>query len=233
MVVGSGAEVIAYPRTARTRRTLVVPASSLVEKPAALGFEEAAGLLLAGVTATHALAVVEAAAGDTVLLHGAAGGVGLLAIQLAVLRGARVIGTASPGSHDLLRELGAEPVAYGEGLAERIRALAPDGVDAVVDAAGGDEALDISLDLVPDRGRIVTMVAGPRAFEAGVKVIGGAPGADPGTEIRRSARPELARLAGEGTLRVVVAGSYPLAEAAEAHRRLAERHAHGKLVLTP
>ena len=175
VVVGSGTqpkswlgrEVIAYPATGTYATHVVVPASSLVEKPPALGFEEASGLLLAGVTAVHALAVVEAGAGDTVLLHGAAGGVGLLAIQLAVLRRARVIGTASPGSHDLLRELGAEPVAYGDGLVERLRALAPDGVDVAVDAAGGEEALLTSLELVGDRGRIVTMVAGPRAFELG------------------------------------------------------------------
>jgi NADPH:quinone reductase len=233
VVVETGAEVIAYPASGAYATHVVVPAASLVEKPASLGFEEAAGLMLAGVTATHALAVADARAGDTVLLHGAAGGVGLLVIQLAVLRGARVIGTASPGSHDLLRRFGAEPVAYGAGLAGRVRELAPDGVDAVVDAAGGDEALDSSLELVADRGRIVTMVAGPRAFETGIRVIGGAPGADPGTEIRRNARPELARLAGEGRLQVVVAGTYPLAEAAEAHRRLAAGHTHGKLVLTP
>jgi NADPH:quinone reductase-like Zn-dependent oxidoreductase len=241
VVVGSGSqpkswlgrEAIVYPASGTYATHVVVPASNLVEKPPALGFEEAAGLLLAGVTAVHALAVVEAGQGDTVLVHGAAGGVGLLAIQLAVLRGARVIGTASPGSHALLRELGAEPVDYGDGLAERVRGLAPDGIDVAVDAAGGDEPLDTSLELVADRGRIVTMVAAPRAFELGVRVIGGAPGADAGTEIRRSARPQLARLAADGRLRVVVAGSYPLSEAAEAHRRLAGRHTHGKLVLTP
>jgi NADPH:quinone reductase-like Zn-dependent oxidoreductase len=241
VVVGTGSQpkswlgraAMAYPAVGTYATHVVVPAASLVDKPDSLGFEEAAGLMLAGVTATHALAVVGVGAGDTVLLHGAAGGVGLLAIQLAVLRGARVIGTASPESHDLLRRFGAEPVAYGAGLAGHVRELAPDGVDAVVDAAGGDEALDTSLELVPDRGRIVTMVAGPRAFEAGIRVIGGAPGADPGTEIRRNARSELARLAGDGQLRVILDGVLPLAEAAAAHRRLAAGHTHGKLVLTP
>jgi NADPH:quinone reductase-like Zn-dependent oxidoreductase len=144
-----------------------------------------------------------------------------------------VIGTASPGAHALVRELGAEPVTYGAGLEERVRDLAPDGVDAAVDLAGGDEALDTSLALVADRGRIVTAAASRRAFDSGIKVIGGAPGADPGTEIRSAARLELARLAEDGKLRVIVAGAYPLAEAADAHRALATGHAHGKIVLVP
>jgi NADPH:quinone reductase-like Zn-dependent oxidoreductase len=133
----------------------------------------------------------------------------------------------------LLREFGAEPVIYGPGLEERIRALAPGGVDAAVDAVGGDEALDTSLAVVPDRDRIVTAVASPRAFEAGIKVIGGAPGADAGVEIRDQARLELVRLAEDGKLRVVVAVTYPLAEAAAAHRALATGHTHGKIILIP
>jgi NADPH:quinone reductase-like Zn-dependent oxidoreductase len=133
----------------------------------------------------------------------------------------------------LLRDFGVEPVAYGAGLEERVRALAPGGVDATVDTAGGDEALDTSLALVADRDRIVTLIASRRAFELGIKVIGGAPGADPGTEIRSAARLELVRLARDGKLRVVVAGAYPLAEAGAAHRALATGHAHGKIVLIP
>jgi NADPH2:quinone reductase len=147
--------------------------------------------------------------------------------------GARVIGTASESGHALLRDLGAEPVTYGPGLEDRVRALAPDGIDAAVDAVGGDEALDTSLALVPRRDRIVTLLASKRAFESGIKVIGGAPGADPGTEIRSAARLELARLAGEGKLTVLVAAAYPLAEAAAAHRALATGHTHGKIVLVP
>ena len=107
-------------------------------------------------------------------------------MQLAVGAGARVIGTASQSGRELLREFGAEPVAYGAGLEERVRALAPGGVDAAVDGVGGDEALDTSLALVADRGKIVTLVAG--GVRLGIKVIGGAPGADPGTEIRAAAR---------------------------------------------
>jgi NADPH:quinone reductase len=156
-----------------------------------------------------------------------------MAVQLAVTRGAHVIGTASESGHALLRDLGAEPVTYGAGLEDRVRALAPDGIDAAVDAVGGDEALDTSLALVPSRDRIVTLLASKRAFDEGIKVIGGAPGADPGNEIRAAARLELARLAGEGKLKVLVVAAYPLAEAAAAHRSLATGHTRGKIVLVP
>jgi len=231
--VAVGDEVIAYRIAGGYAADVTVPAASVVPKPSTLAFEAASGLMLTGVTATHALAVTRIGAGDTVLIHGASGGVGLMAIQLAADAGARVIGTAGESGRALVREFGAEPVAYGAGLEERVRALAPGGVDAAVDCAGGDEALDTSLALVADRGRIVTIVASRRAFESGIKVIGGAPGADPGTEIRTAARLELARLASDGKLRVVVAAAYPLAEAAAAHRTLATGHAHGKIVLVP
>jgi NADPH:quinone reductase len=228
-----GDEVVAFRIAGAYAGDVMAPAASVLPKPSTLSFEEASGLMLTGVTAVHALAVTRVGAGDTVLIHGASGGVGLMAIQLAADVGARVIGTAGESGRALVREFGAEPVAYGAGLEERVRALAPGGVDAAVDCAGGDEALEVSLALVADRGRIVTIVASRRAFDSGVKVIGGAPGADPGTEIRAAARLELARLASDGKLRVVVAATYPLAEVAAAHRTLATTHAHGKIVLLP
>ena len=232
--VAVGDEVVAYRIAGAYAGEVTVPASSVVPKPSTLSFEQASGMMLTGVTAVHALtAVGRPGTGQTVLIHGASGGVGLMAVQLAAAAGARVIGTASQGAHALLREFGAEPVAYGAGLEERVRALAVRGVDAAVDCAGGDEALDASLALVADRGRIVTLIASRRAFDAGIKAIGGAPGADPGTEIRSAARLELARLASDGKLRVVVAATYPLADAAAAHRALATGHAHGKIVLVP
>jgi NADPH:quinone reductase-like Zn-dependent oxidoreductase len=233
-LIRAGEEVVAYPIAGAYAGDVVVPASSVIPKPSTLSFEEASGMMLTGVTAVHALAVVgPVGAGETVLIHGASGGVGLMVVQLAAAAGARVIGTASESGHALLREFGAEPVTYGAGLEERVRALASRGVDAAVDCAGGDEALDTSLALVADRGRIVTIVASRRAFDSGIKVIGAAPGADPGTEIRAAARLELARLASGGKLRVVVAATYPLADAAAAHRALATGHAHGKIVLLP
>jgi NADPH:quinone reductase len=232
--IRAGDEVIMYRIAGAYAGDVVVPASSVIPKPSALSFEQASGLMLTGVTAVHALAVVGGVgAGQTVLIHGASGGVGLMAIQLAWDAGARVIGTASESGHELVREFGAEPVTYGAGLEERVRALAPAGVDAAVDCVGGDEALDVSLALVADRGRIVTLIASRRAFGSGIKVIGGAPGADPGTEIRSAARLELAGLAEAGQQRVVVAATYPLAEAAAAHRALATGHTHGKIILVP
>ena len=231
--VAVGDEVVVYRIAGAYAGEVTVPASSVVPKPSTLSFEQASGMMLTGVTAAHALAVTRVGAGETVLIHGASGGVGLMAIQLAADAGARVIGTASEGAHGLLREFGAEPVTYGAGLDERVRALAPGALDAAIDCFGGDEALDVSLALVPDRGRIVTLVASRRAFDSGIKVIGGAPGADPGTGIRAAARLELARLASDGKLRVVVAATYPLADAAAAHRALATGHAHGKIILVP
>jgi NADPH:quinone reductase len=228
-----GDAVVAYPIAGGYAADVVVAASSVIPKPATMSFEQASGMMLTGATAVHALTVSRVGAGQTVLIHGAAGGVGLMAVQLATAAGARVLGTASESSHAVLREFGAEPVTYGPGLEERIRALAPEGVDAAVDAIGGDEALDTSLAVVTARDRIVTLLPSRRAFDSGIKVIGGAPGADPGTEIRAEARLKLARLAEEGKLRVVVAAAYPLAEAAAAHRALATGHTHGKIVLLP
>jgi NADPH:quinone reductase-like Zn-dependent oxidoreductase len=228
-----GEEVIAFPILGAYAGAVIVPASSVVPKPSTLSFEEASGLMLTGVTAVHALKATQVGRGDTVLIHGASGGVGLMAVQLAVAAGARVIGTASESGHAYLRELGAEPVTYGEGLLERIRAIAPDGIDVAVDTVGTDEAIDGSVALVADRDRIVTIAAFKRGVELGLKVIGGGPGADPGTEIRSAARLELAQLAETGRLTVLVAATYPLAEAADALRALATGHTHGKIILVP
>lgn len=227
-----GDEVIAYPAPGAYTTDLVVGVDALVPKPSDLSWEAAAGLMLTGATAVHALTAAAVAAGDTVLINGASGGVGLFAVQLAVARGAEVIATASPASHDLLRELGATPVAYGDGLIDRVRAAAPQGVNAALDLVGTDEAAETSLEVVADRSRIATIAAFGRAASDGIKLLGGGPGADPGTEIRAAARPELAQLAASGQLRVLIAATFPLAEAAEAHRALAASHAPGKIVLT-
>jgi NADPH:quinone reductase-like Zn-dependent oxidoreductase len=242
--VGDGAEgpggpvrvgdaVILYRAPGAYASHLVVPADAAVPKPASLSFEEASGLMLTGTTAVHALHATGVGAGDTVVVHGASGGVGLMAVQLAVADGARVIGTGAEAGHAYLRQLGAEPVAYGDGLLERIRSLAPDGVDAAIDTVGTDEAIDVSVALVADRARIATIAGFQRGFELGLKVLGGAPGADPGTEVRAAARMQLVGRVEAGTLSVLVAATYPLGEAAAALRRLADGHTHGKIVLIP
>ena len=228
--LAAGDEVIAFRAAGAYATELVLDASALTPKPGSLSWEEAAGLMLTGATAVHALTVTSVGEGDTVLIHGGAGGVGQMAVQLAGLRGARVIATASPRNHDLLRSLGAEPVAYGEGLADRVRELAPAPVNAALDLVGTDEALSVSLELVPDPDRIATIANfSPAAGQ--VRKLGGGPGADPGTEIRDAARAELAELAGSGRLTVRVDRTFPLAEVAAAHDYLIAGHPSGKVVL--
>ena len=231
--VSVGDEVIAFRTHGAYASDLVVDVAALTPKPASVGWAEAGGLMLTGATAWHTMVATDVRTGDTVLVHGGSGGVGLPAVQLARLRGARVLATASAANHDLLRELGAEPVAYGDGLADRVRGLAPDGIDVAIDLVGTDEAMDVSLALVEDRSRVATIANFARGPQEGVKLLGGGPGADPGNDVRDAARAELARLAGEGALRVVVAATYPLADAAEAHRQIATGHTTGKLVLLP
>jgi NADPH:quinone reductase len=228
-----GDEVIVYPASGAYAAEIVVNVSAVIGKPPELGWEQAGGLLLTGGTAVHALEAAAVHDGDTVLIHGGTGGVGLIAVQLAAARGATVIATASEPRHDLLRELGAIPVAYGAGLAERVRAAAPGGVDAALDLVGTDEAVETSLELVTDRNRIVTIAAFGRAAQDGIRLIGGGPGADPGTEVRSAARQPLAQQVADGRLRLIVARTYPLTEAAAAHRQIISGHTTGKIVLIP
>jgi NADPH2:quinone reductase len=228
--IAVGDEVIAFRVDGAYADELVVPAPTLVPKPSAMSWEEAGGLMLAGATATHALVATDVGAGDTVLVHAAAGGVGLMVVQIARARGARVIGTASPRNHEYLHELGVEPTTYGEGLADRVRALAPDGVDAAIDCIGTDEALDVSLELVADRDRIASIAAFARGGQAGIKLLGGGVGADPGTEIREAARLQLTALVEQGKL-AVKARAFALDDVAAAHREGQTGHVTGKLVL--
>jgi NADPH:quinone reductase len=231
--VSVGDEVIAYRASGAYAADLIVPGASVVPKPATLPWDQAGGLLLTGATAVHTLEAVAVGADDTVLIHGASGGVGLFAVQLATARGATVIATASPAKHELLRELGAVPVAYGDGLAARVRAAAPGGVTAALDLIGTDEAVDVSIELVADRHRIATIAAFGRAPGLGIQLLGGGPGADPGDEIRAAARTQLTSAAAAGELRVFVARTYPLDDAAAAHRDILGGHTTGKIVLLP
>lgn len=231
--ISAGDEVIAFRAGGAYAAELVVPAQSLVPKPAGLDWAQASGLMVTGATAWHLMVATDVHDGDTVLIHGGSGGVGVMAVQLATLRGATVIATASPARHDLLRDLGAIPVAYGPGLAGRVRAAAPGGIDAALDLVGTDEAMDTSLELVADRARIATIAGFARGQQEGIKILGGAPGADPGTGIRNAARLELARLTREKKLQVIVSQTFPLAGAAEAHRSLMTGHTVGKTALIP
>jgi NADPH:quinone reductase-like Zn-dependent oxidoreductase len=195
-------------------------------KPAAVSFEEAGGLPVAVETSVRVFNVLGGLSeGQTIVINGAAGGVGTAAVQLAKARGARVIGTASEGNHDFLRSLGAEPTTYGDGLVERVRALAPDGVDLAFDTAGkgGIPAL---IELTGDPARVAT-IADFGAGQLGVKVTGGADGRAPG------ALEEAATLIEAGRFSLPVAETFPFDRAADAHRASEGGHVRGKLVLVP
>ncbi|MFJ4189842.1 NADP-dependent oxidoreductase [Kitasatospora sp. NPDC089509] len=218
-----GDEVLGFRVLGCQAELVTVDAGQLVAKPAGMPWEQAGSLSASGQTAHLALELLGVGSGDTVLVHGASGGVGTVAVQLARARGAVVIGTASERNHDYLRGLGAIPVAYGEGLVERVRAVAPQGVDAAFDAAGRG-ALAASVDLVADRDRIGTVVDYPEAERLGVRGLRG-----PRTAERLA---ELVRLWEAGGLRIEIAESLPLEKAGEAHRLVGGGHVRGKVVLT-
>ena len=192
-------------------------------KPAELSFEEAAGYPVAVETSVRALELLGLEPGQTVLVNGAAGGVGTAAVQIARARGARVIGTAGESNHDFLRELGAEPTTYGEGLVERVRELG--GADLAFDTAGAGAIPDL-VEITGSPDRVIT-IADYAAPEYGVRVTGG----EDGRYVHGLA--EAARLWEQGSFRLPVQRPYPFAEAAEAHRASQAGHVRGKLVLVP
>jgi NADPH:quinone reductase-like Zn-dependent oxidoreductase len=200
----------------------VVPAGNVTAKPAEMPWSVAGGFTAGAQTAHIALRELGVGKGDTVLVHAAAGSVGTIAVQLAVLWGAAVIGTASMSNQDYVRSLGATPAVYGNGLAGRVREAAPGGVDAVLDGAGG-EALEVSLGFVKDRERILTLVEHEKAAGLGIRT----------TPAKRSAArlAELVALYAKGDLRFHVRRTYSLERAADAHREIETGHGRGKIVL--
>jgi NADPH:quinone reductase len=224
-----GDEVVAFRVSDGYSSALTASAADVFAKPATLTFPQAANLLLVGATAADTLDVVGVSEGDTVLVHGAAGGVGTSVVQQAVLLGATVIGTVGKRDFDPVRGFGATPVAYGPGLEERIRRAAPHGVDAAIDTVGVDEAVDVSLALVGDRGRIVSTAAFGRAGRDGFQVVGGPlPRSGP---FRAAARRPLLDLAAEGKLTVPIGETFPFSEARRAVEALQGKHPYGKLAL--
>ncbi|NUR73910.1 MAG: NADP-dependent oxidoreductase [Hamadaea sp.] len=201
---------------------VVVPAENAVRKPAELDFPSAAALVAAAQTASGALGELKVAAGETLLVHAAAGSVGTIAVQLARQTGATVVGTASPANHDYLRSLGAVPVAYGDGLVERVRAVAPQGVDAALDAAGRG-AIAASVELVADKERIGTIVDDAAAAEFGTRVVRA------GRSPQRLA--EVVALAATGRILLPVR-AYTVDEIAAAHQAVESGHGRGKVVVT-
>ncbi|SFJ32107.1 NADP-dependent oxidoreductase [Amycolatopsis sacchari] len=204
---------------------------SWAPKPSAWSWEEAGAAAGNVETATRVLDRLAVRPGQTVLVQGAAGAVGTLAVQLAAARGARVIGTASERNHEFLRSLGAEPVTYGPGLADRVSVLAPDGVDAVFDCAGGALPELVKIAGSPDR---VVTIADMTAASHGVHLSHGTPEAEAGGNADPLAVHGLdlaVELAAQGKLRVPVAAAFPLEEVAAAHELSEGKHAPGRIVL--
>lgn len=226
-----GDEVLAFRVRGGWATALTVPARDVFAKPASVPFEQAANLLLAGTTASEMLHVTGVAEGETILVHGASGAVGVSLLQQAALRGVRVIGTASEQRFEEVRRFGGEPVTYGDGLEQRVRELAPGGIDAALDCVGTDEAVDVSLALVANRDRIVTIAARHRAAADGIRAIAGAH--PQSAAYRDRVRAELIELAGHGRLEVPMARTYPLEDAIEAAEVLRGQHPGGKLALIP
>lgn len=222
-----GDEVMAYDREDHvqwgTLSDLVsVPIRCLAPKPPDLGWAEAGALPLAGLTAYQCVLAAGIGPGHSVLVHGASGGVGTFAVQLASWSGARVIGTASATNHEYVRSLGGEPVAYGDGLVGAVRELVPGGVGVIIDLVGGD-ALEATLDLGNDEFRLVSVTTPDRVKELGGRYIFVRPNGDQLSE--------LGRLAGEGSLRIHVRETFPFDRAVEALARVEEGHGPGKVVV--
>jgi NADPH2:quinone reductase len=212
--LAEGDEILAYARKdtvgdGTLAEYVSVPVRTAAKKPAGLTFEQAAALPLAGLTALQTVR--------------RSGGVGSIAVQLAVRAGARVIGTASARNHDYLRSLGAEPVAYGDGLVDAVRALAPEGVDVILDYVGG-QAIDTAADLLASGGTIVSITDARARTELGGQYAWVRP--DP------AGLAELADLVAQGAVRVEIAETFDLDHAADAFRSLEQGHTRGKIVVT-
>jgi NADPH:quinone reductase-like Zn-dependent oxidoreductase len=201
---------------------VAAPVRTLARKPSSLSFEEAAAVPLAGLTAYEAIRRAGVKDGQTVLVHAAAGGVGAFGVQIARALGARVIGTASEANHEFLRGLGAEPVTYGYGLADRVRALAPDGVDVVLDFVGGG-AVAAGAEILADGGTIASIADPTARTEHGGHYIWVRPSV--------AGLDALTALFDAGKLSVELAQVFDLADAADAHRASETGHTRGKVVV--
>jgi NADPH2:quinone reductase len=222
-----GDEVLGWTdQRASHAQYVTVPANQLTAKPADLSWEVAGGLYVVGVTAYAAVRAVDARPGDTVAVSSAAGGVGSIAVQLLKVRGAEVLGIASPANHEWLSSVGVTPVAYGDGLTDRMRSAAPGGVDAFIDTFGMDYVrLAIELGVRPER--INTSIAFDAVRQYGIKAEGSSSAASV------DVLAELVRLVVEGRVQVPIAASYPLDQVRAAYDMLEKRHTRGKIVLIP
>lgn len=222
-----GDEIIGFTETRSSHADLVLlEAKDLVRRPAVVPWEVGGALYVAGTTAYAAVQAVGVGAGDVVVVSGAAGGVGSIAVQLAVQKGATVIGLASPANHEWLASHGVVPVPYGDGVVDRIKTAAGGDVDAFIDTFGADY-IRLALDLGVATDRIDTIINFADAAKYGVKTEGNAAAAN--AEVLG----ELVDLIARGDLEIPIANVYPLAEVRDAYRELEQRRTRGKIVLVP
>lgn len=222
-----GDEVLGFSLRRSSHAThTAVPVGQLIRKPPQLSWEAAGSLYVVGATAYSTVRAVDPQPGETVAVSAAAGGVGSLAVQLLVLRKVRVLGIAGPGNADWLRAHGVIPITYGDGLAERLRAAAPDGIDAFIDLFGPDY-VQLAVDLGVPPERIDTIIAFQKAGEVGAKTEGSMEGSTP------EVLAEMAGLIVSGAIDFDIAATYPLDRVADAYAELEQRHTHGKIVLLP
>lgn len=220
-----GDEVLGFSDDRSSQADLVVAAAEHVTtKPASVDWDQAGDLKVAGTTAYAAVRAVAPQPGETVAVSGAAGGVGTLTVQLVRRAGASVIGIASEANADWLRSVGVEPITYGDGLAERLRAAAPNGLDAFIDTFGGGY-VELAIELGVEPQRVETIIDFATAEKLGAQAVGGSDASTAGVLA------ELAELIAAGELTVPIAATYPLDEVREAYAELAKRHTRGKIVL--
>lgn len=205
---------------------VAVPVTQLIRKPAALSWEVAGSLYVVGCTAYAAVRAVDAKHGDTVAVSAAAGGVGSVVTQLLRVKGAHVLGIASPANHDWLTAHGATPISCGDDLDTRLTAAAPNGIDAFIDLFG-PQYVQLAVDLGLARDRIETIISRDKAQELGTKVEGSGDAST--TEVLS----EMADLVASGQIEIPIAAVYPLEKVRDAFAELEERHTHGKIVLVP
>jgi NADPH:quinone reductase-like Zn-dependent oxidoreductase len=222
-----GDEVTGFTNNRASHAELViVEPRNLAPRPEAVPWDSAGALAVAGGTAWAAVRAIAASAGDVIVVSGAAGGVGTIAVQLARNNGATVIGLASEPHHDWLRHHGATPVNYGQGVAQRIQAAAEGGVDGLIDTFGSGY-VDLAIDLGVKPERIDTIADFQGALQHGAKTDGSAAG------MSAPVLAELTHLIADGKLEIPIAATYPLGQVRDAYRELEQRHTLGKIVLHP
>jgi NADPH:quinone reductase-like Zn-dependent oxidoreductase len=221
-----GQEVLGSASAPAFAERTTCSAEKILLRPAGVAWEVAGSLAVVVGTAYKTLKLLELEPGETLLLHAASGGVGMAALQLAVARGIRVVGTASEAKQELVRSLGGTPVVYGDGLAERVREVAPEGIDAVLDASGHNE-LAMSVELAGGPQRVLTIAASDAAAH-GVRYHGGGGGEDTVAALR-----EVLPLIEAGSFSFPIAGVYGLGQVGDALRESEHGHPQGKLAIVP